>query len=63
MQSASLQRHARALPLSARASDTTLRLLVRLVACPLPAVRGEAVQKLPIRSDRFYNFLHAFAML
>ena len=61
MQSASLQRHARALPLPARASDTTLRLLVRLVACP--PVRREAVQKLPIRSDCFYNFLHAFAML
>jgi hypothetical protein len=35
IRSASLQRHA--LPLPARASDTTLRPLARLVACPLPA--------------------------
>ena len=44
MQSASLQRHARALPLPARASDTTLRLLVRLVACPPRRARGSGAE-------------------
>jgi len=56
MQSASLQRHACALPLPARASDTTLRLLVRLVACPLPAVRGEAVQNYRSAATAFTTF-------